>query len=41
MLVLLEKPAIKPLEPGPMRDEPDCLHALEIGRIEEQLAMMK
>jgi len=30
-----------PLDPGPMRDEPDRLHALEIGRIEEQLAKLK
>jgi uncharacterized protein (DUF58 family) len=41
VLVILEKPAIKPFDPGPMRDEPDRLHALEIGRIEEQLAVMK
>ena len=41
VLVILEKPAIKPLEPGPMRDEPDRLHALEIGRIEEQLAVLR
>jgi uncharacterized protein (DUF58 family) len=29
------------LDPGPMRDEPDRLHALEAGRIEEQLATLR
>jgi len=43
MLVLVVQPAgkNKPLDPGPMRDEPDRLHFLEIGRIEEQLAVMR
>jgi hypothetical protein len=41
VLVILEKPAVKPLDPGPMRDEPHRLHALEIGRIEEQLAVLR
>jgi uncharacterized protein (DUF58 family) len=41
VLVVLEKLGIKPLDPGPMRDEPDRLHALEIGRIEEQLAVLR
>jgi len=31
----------EPLEPGPMRDAPDRLHALEIGRIEEQMAQLR
>ena len=31
----------KPLEPGPMRDDPARLHGLEIGRIEEQLAVVR
>ena len=30
----------KPLEHGPMRDAPEHLHSLEIGRIEEQLAKL-
>ncbi len=40
VLVVFEKAPGKPLDPGPMRDEPDRLHALEIGRIEEQLAVL-
>lgn len=27
-----------PLEPGPMRDAPECLRALTVGRVQEQLA---
>ena len=41
VLVILDKPAIKPLDPGPLRDEPHRLQALEIGRIEEQLATLR
>jgi uncharacterized protein (DUF58 family) len=41
VLVVFEKAPARPLDPGPMRDEPDRLHALEIGRIEEQLATLK
>ncbi len=41
VFVILEKSAIKTLDPGPMRDEPHRLHALEIGRIEEQLATLR
>jgi len=41
VLVILDKPAIKPLDPGPLRDEPHRLHTLEIGRIEEQLALLR
>lgn len=40
VLVVFEKAPARPLDPGPMRDEPDRLHALEIGRIEEQLATL-
>jgi len=40
VLVVYEKAPAKPLDPGPMRDEPDRLLALEIGRIEEQLAVL-
>lgn len=29
------------LDPGPMRDEPDRLHTLEVGHIEEQLAALR
>ena len=43
VLVFVVRPAGKnePLDPGPMRDEPDRLHFLEIGRIEEQLATLR
>jgi hypothetical protein len=42
VLVMVISPIGKtiPLEPGPMRDDPARLHLLEIGRIEEQLAVM-
>jgi len=40
VLVVYAKAPEKPLEPGPMRDEPGRLQALEIGRIEEQLASL-
>ena len=43
VLVLVIRPAGKtePLEPGPMRDEPERLVALEIGKVGEQLARMR
>ena len=43
VLVLVIRPPgeTEPLEPGPMRDDPERLLALEIGRIEEQLALLK
>lgn len=43
VLVLVIQPAgvSVPLDPGPMSDAPDRLHVLEIGRIEEQLALLK
>jgi len=43
VLVLVIRPPgeTEPLEPGPMRDAPERLVALEIGRIEEQLARLK
>ena len=43
VLVLVIRPPgqTTPLEPGPMRDEPERLLALEIGRIEEQLARLR
>jgi uncharacterized protein (DUF58 family) len=42
VLILVVTPAgeVKALEPGPMRDEPDRFHVLEMGRIEEQLAVL-
>jgi uncharacterized protein (DUF58 family) len=43
VLVLVIQPSgkAKPLDPGPMRDDPERLVALEVGKIEEQLARMK
>ncbi len=41
VLVIRQPGEIQPLDPGPMRDEPDRLHALEIGRIQEQLARLR
>lgn len=42
VLVLVVTPpgGAKAPEPGPMRDEPDRFHVLEMGRIEEQLAVL-
>lgn len=43
MLVLVIRPPGKtdPLDPGPMRDDPERLVALEVGKVEEQLARLK
>jgi len=43
VLVLVIRPPGKaqPLDPGPMRDDPQRLVALEIGKVEEQLAGLK
>jgi hypothetical protein len=43
VLVLVIRPAGKsePLDPGPMRDAPDRLVALEVGKVEEQLAGLR
>lgn len=43
VLVLVIRPAgeNKPLAPGPMRDDPERLLALEVGQVEEQLAKLK
>lgn len=43
LLVLVIRPAgeTRALSPGPMSDAPEQLHALEIGRVEEQLARLK
>jgi uncharacterized protein (DUF58 family) len=42
VLVLVVRPAgdTQPLDPGPMTDSPENLHSLEVGRIEQQLAML-
>ena len=43
VLVLVLRPAgnNEPLDPGPMRDQPDRLISLELWKIEEQLAALK
>lgn len=43
VLALVVRPAGSrgPLDPGPMRDEPDRLLALELGKIEQQLAVLR
>lgn len=43
VLVLVIRPAgqTAPLDPGPMRDEPERFIALELGKVEQQLARMK
>ena len=38
--VVLPGPPVQPLEPGPMRDEPDRLHMLVAGQIEQGLATL-
>ncbi|HEX5223308.1 MAG TPA: DUF58 domain-containing protein [Verrucomicrobiae bacterium] len=42
VLVLVVRPPgdSQPLDPGPMADSPESLHSLEVGRIEQQLAML-
>lgn len=43
LIVFVIRPAgeTTPLDPGPMSDAPEHLHSLEIGRIEEQLALLR
>ncbi|MBP9900767.1 MAG: DUF58 domain-containing protein [Verrucomicrobiota bacterium] len=41
VLVIRQTGEVRPLDPGPMRDEPERLHALEIGQIQEQLANLR
>jgi uncharacterized protein (DUF58 family) len=41
VLVVTEAGRNRPLDPGPMRDEPDRLHHLELGRIEQALAKLR
>ena len=41
VLVISENAPRKPLDPGPLRDEPDRFHVLECGRIEPGLAALK
>jgi hypothetical protein len=39
--IVVPPASAQPLDPGPMRDEPERFHVLEAGRIEEQLAGWK
>jgi hypothetical protein len=41
VVVIVPAAPTKPLEPGPMRDEPENFRVLEAGRIAEQLATWK
>jgi uncharacterized protein (DUF58 family) len=41
VLVIRASGKTGPLEPGPMRDQPDRLVALELGKVEQQLANLK
>ncbi len=40
-LVIVEPGQSTALDPGPLRDQPHCFHALEIGQIEQGLAKIK
>jgi uncharacterized protein (DUF58 family) len=40
-LVIVEPGGRESLDPGPLRAEPDCFHALEVGEIEQGLAKLK
>ncbi len=40
VMVIVGSGQSRELDPGPLRDEPERLRVLEIGRIEEQLAML-
>ena len=41
VLVITEPGGSSSLEPGPLRDQPDRFHPLEIGRIEQDLARLR
>jgi len=41
VLVIRSPGKSEPLDPGPLRDEPERLVALEVGKIEEQLARLR
>jgi uncharacterized protein (DUF58 family) len=41
VLVIRAAGETQPLDPGPMSDEPEHLHSLEIGKIGEQLALLR
>jgi uncharacterized protein (DUF58 family) len=41
LVLLVVLPGGKKVDAGPLRDEPENFHVLEIGKIEEQLAQLK
>jgi uncharacterized protein (DUF58 family) len=41
VLVIVESGTKPALDPGPLRDQPQCFHVLETGRIEEGLGRLK
>ena len=41
VLVIVRPGANQLLDPGPLREQPDCFHVLEAGRIEQGLAALK
>jgi hypothetical protein len=41
MVLVIVRPGEPKPDPGPLRDEPEHFHVLEIGKIEEQLALLK
>lgn len=40
VLILKEEGAAGALDPGPLRDQPECFHVLEAGKVEEALARL-
>jgi hypothetical protein len=41
LVLLVVRPGERKPDAGPMRDEPENFHVLEMGKIEEQLAGLK
>jgi hypothetical protein len=41
LVLVVVRPGEKELDAGPLRDEPEHFHVLEIGQIEQQLAKLK
>ncbi|MEK7674877.1 MAG: DUF58 domain-containing protein [Verrucomicrobiota bacterium] len=40
VLIMTEEGAAGALDPGPLRDQPECFHVLEAGKVEEGLASL-
>jgi hypothetical protein len=41
LVLVVVRPGQRKLEAGPMRNEPENFHVLEIGKIEEELVKLK